>query len=153
MNAKVLVAILMSAIEAEDRINQFCVYNLHKDVAESIEKLPPPDKLLVAAAGVGEELGKGNAVYADIKALTQWRNAFAYGHCVDRPTRTLRHNHLISPDKYPGMISHHSELRRLVSAYVRVSDYLGSISRHNYVAGEFYKVEHIKAMLSEIGRY
>ena len=106
IKAKVLVAILMSAIEAEDRINQFCVYNLHKDVAESIEKLPPPDKLLVAAAAVGEELGKGNAVYADIKALTQWRNAFAHGHCVDRPTRSLRHNHLVPPDKYPGTISH-----------------------------------------------
>ncbi|MGI8910168.1 MAG: hypothetical protein ACR2JR_06385 [Rubrobacteraceae bacterium] len=68
------MVILMSAIEAEDEINRFCVYNLHKDVAESIEKLSPSDKLLVAAGAVGEEVGKGHAVYGVIKALTQWRN-------------------------------------------------------------------------------
>lgn len=73
IKAKARVVILMSAIEAEDGINRFCVYNLHKDVAESIEKLSPPDKLLVAAGAVGEDIGKGHAVYGAIKALTQWR--------------------------------------------------------------------------------
>lgn len=122
IKAKAMVVILMSAIEAEDRINQFCVYNLHKDVAESIEKLSPPDKLLVAAGAVGEKIGKGHAVYGAIKVLTQWRNAFAHGHCVDRPTRSLRHNHLIPPDKYSGIARQLSELQRLVPSYVLVSE-------------------------------
>jgi hypothetical protein len=39
-------AILMSAIAAEERLNMRCVYNLHKNVAESIENLSPAEKLL-----------------------------------------------------------------------------------------------------------
>jgi len=31
-----------------------------------------------------------------------WRNLRPHGHCVDRTTKTLRHNHLIHPDDYPG---------------------------------------------------
>lgn len=89
----------------------------------------------------------------EIKALTQWRNAFAHGHCVDRPTRSLRHNHLIPPDQYPGIISHLSELRRLVSGYVRVSEYLASISKNGYGAGQSYEVERSKELLAEIDRY
>jgi hypothetical protein len=67
--------------------------------------------------------------------------------------RSLRHNHLISPDKYPDTKSHQSELRRLVPAYARVSDYLASISRNSYGAGTSYEVERVKEMLSEISRY
>ena len=67
---KAMVAILMSAIEAEDELNQFCVYNTHKDVAESIEKLPPPDKLLVATGMVGQDIGKNHAIYGAVKTLT-----------------------------------------------------------------------------------
>jgi hypothetical protein len=33
---KAQIAILMSAIQAEDDINRFCVFNLHKDIAESV---------------------------------------------------------------------------------------------------------------------
>lgn len=153
IKAKVLVAILMSAIEAEDEINRFCVYNVHKDVAESVEKLPPPDKLLVAAGTVGQEVGKGHAVYAAIKALTQRRNAFAHGHCVDRPTRSLRHNHLIPPDQYPGIMSHLSDLQKHISSYVRVSEYLSSISVNPYGAGSSVEVERLKELLAEIARY
>ena len=153
VKSKALVAILMSAIKAEDEINQFCVYNIHKDVAESIEKLQPPDKLLVAAGMVGQEIGKGHVVYGAIKALMQWRNAFAHGHCVDRSTRSLRHNHLIPPDQYPGIISHLSELQRFVSSYMRVSEYLTSISRNAYTAGGSVEVERLKEVLAEITRY
>jgi len=153
IKAKSRTAILMSAIEAEDRINRFCVFNMHKDVAESIEKLSPPEKLLIAAGMVGEEIAKGHAAYGDIKALTQWRNAFAHGHCVDRPTKSLRHNHLISPDQYPGVISHLSELRRLVSGYLRVSAYMSSISRNRYTSGSSVEEVTIREMLTDIGRY
>jgi hypothetical protein len=153
IKAKATVAVLMSAIEAEDGINRFCVFNIHKDVAESIEKLQPPDKLLVAAGMVGQEIGKGHAVYGDIKALTRWRNAFTHGHCVDRPTRSLRHNHLIPPDQYPGVISYLAELRRLVSGYIRVSEYLASISRNEYGSGSSSEVERSRELLTDIARY
>jgi hypothetical protein len=153
IQVKALVAVLMSAIEAEDAINRFCVYNIHKDVAESLERLQPPDKLLVAAGMVGQDIGKGQAIYGNMKALTQWRNAFAHGHCVDRPTRSLRQNYLISPDQYPGIISHLSELRRLVSGHVRVSEYLAAISKNAYGAGGSVEVVRLKEVLAEIGRY
>lgn len=35
------LAIFMAAIEAEDAINQFAVFNVHKDAAGAIEKLSP----------------------------------------------------------------------------------------------------------------
>lgn len=153
IKTKALTAILMSAIQAEDEINRFCVYNIHKDVAESIERLQPPDKLMVVAGMVGEEIGKDHAIYSDTKALTRWRNAFAHGHCVDRPTRSLRHNHLISPEHYPGIVSHLAELQRLLSSYVRVSAYLSSISRNRYGAGGSVEVWRLKELLAEIARY
>ena len=91
---KAEIAILMSAIQAEDAINCFCVFNLHKDIAESVENLSPAGKLLVASATIGKTNTKGTAVYESAKKLSVWRNAFAHGHCVDRPTKSLRHNHL-----------------------------------------------------------
>ena len=53
------LAIFMAAIEAEDAINQFAVFNVHKDAAEAIEKLSPPDKLvLVSVFAHGISLGE-----------------------------------------------------------------------------------------------
>lgn len=154
IKAKSMVAVLMSAIEAEDFINRFCVFNMQKGVAESIEKLRPPEKLLTAAGMVGEEIGKGHAVYGDIKALTRWRNAFAHGHCVDRPTnRSLRHNHLVAPDEYPGVISRLSELQKLVSGYLRVAAFLTSISRNPYTSGSLVEERTIGEILADIARY
>ena len=75
---KTEVAILMSAIEAEASINKFCVYNLHKDIAETIEKLSPSEKLVVASASVGQPNAKANTAYEAIRKLSSWRNAFAW---------------------------------------------------------------------------
>lgn len=94
---KAEIAILMSAVQAEDNLNMFCVFNLHKDIAESVEKLSPPEKLLIVTAVAGQPSIKGNAVFEALKKLFSWRNAFAHGHCVDRPVKSLRHNHLVSP--------------------------------------------------------
>jgi hypothetical protein len=80
-------AILMSAIYAEDKINMFCVFNLPKDVAESIEKLPPAKKPLIASTLVGKQKVKGVAAFEAIGKLVAWRNAFTHGHCVDRPVK------------------------------------------------------------------
>lgn len=153
VKTKAPVVVLMSAIAAEDTLNRFCVYNIHKDFAQSIERLRLPDRLLVAAGMVGQEIGKGHPVYQAINALTHWRNAFAHGHCVNRPTRSLRHNHLVPPDHYPGIISHLADLQRLVSGFVQISEYLSSISRNSYTGGRTIELERLKGLLAEIARY
>lgn len=94
------VSILMAAIESEDSVNQFLVFNLHKEISENVERLGLLEKLLLATAAVSGKSIRGTRVHEGAKALTTWRNAFAHGHCVDRPTKSLRHNHLISPEHY-----------------------------------------------------
>jgi hypothetical protein len=131
---KAEIACVMSAIEVEDELNRFCVYNLHQEIAESLEKLSPPAKLLVSSAVVGKPGVKGQSVFEAVRRLSSWRNAFAHGHCVDRPTKSLRHNHLIAPDEYPGVPSMLAEARELVGAYLRTSDYLRTISLNAYTA-------------------
>jgi hypothetical protein len=150
---KAELACLMSAIETEDNLNQFCVFNLHKDIAESIEKLSPPEKLLIAAAAVGRPGVKDTSVFEAIRRLSAWRNAFAHGHCVDRPTKSLRHNHLIPPNAYPGIPSALAEMRELVGAFLRVSDYLKTINMNPYTKGESTNVEEIRESLTRISRY
>lgn len=63
-------AILMSAISAEDQINQFCVFNLPKSVAEPIEKLPLGEKLLIASCWTGKGKAKSDVVFEAIGKLT-----------------------------------------------------------------------------------
>jgi hypothetical protein len=146
-------AIMMSAIATEDRINCFCVYNLHKDAADSIEKLTMPEKTIMASALVGKTNIKREAAFESVRRLTSWRNAFAHGHCTDRPLRSLRHNHLIHPDEYPGIRDDISSLKELVGGYVRVSDFLRSISLNPYTSASLYEVEQMRACLSEISKY
>jgi hypothetical protein len=150
---KAEVACLMSAIEAEDEINRFCVYNLHRDIAESIEKLSPPEKLLIASAAIGKPGVKGDSVFEAARRLAGWRNAFAHGHCIDRPTKSLRHNHLIPPDEYPGVPSSLAEMRELIGAYLRVSDYLSAISINPYTASKCSNVENVQDLLTRISKY
>jgi hypothetical protein len=147
------MACLMNAIEAEDEINRFCVFNLHRDIAESIEKLSPPDKLLIASTAIGKLSVKENSVFEAARRLAKWRNAFVHGHCVDRPTQSLRHNHLIPPDEYPGVPSALAEMRELVGAYIRISDYLSTISTNPYTAGKHAEVEHVRELLTGISKY
>lgn len=146
-------AVLMSAIEAEDEVNRFCVFNLPKDVAEPIEKLSLPEKLLIASTLVGKKNAKSDAAFESISKLTGWRNAFAHGHCIDRPVKSLRHNHLIRPPEYPGVPDTVAATIKLVSHYVRASDYLQSISINPYTGGVFTEVDEIREVLREIGRY
>ncbi len=150
---KVEVAILMSAVALEDRLNMFCVFNLHKDIAESVEKLSPTEKLLIATAVAERPSIKGNVVYEGVKKLTQWRNAFAHGHCVDQPVKSLRHNHLISPSTYPSVPDSLASLKELVGGYLRLADYLKSISVNPYTAGGSIETEEIRNHLAEISRY
>ena len=127
-------AILMSAISAEDEVNQFCVFNLHRDIAETIEKLSVPEKLLVASGVMGKHGVKSTAVYEKAVKLNSWRNAFAHGHCVDRPVKSLRHNHLIHPDEYPGVPNAVASVIELVGGFLILSRYLQSISKNTFTS-------------------
>ncbi len=147
------MAIFMTAIHAEDTLNRFCVYNVHKDIAESTEKLASPDKLLVAAAVVGAAEVRGNSVFEGMRKLTAWRNSFAHGHCVDRPTKTLRHNHLIAPAQYPGVPDSIASVRKLLRAYLALCKFLTSISLNDYTKRESLESKEIEAYLQTIGRY
>ncbi|MFQ4135754.1 hypothetical protein PGN35_005490 [Nodosilinea sp. PGN35] len=151
---KAEVAILMSAIEVEASINKFCVYNLHKDIAETIEKLSPGEKLVVASASVGQPNAKANSAYEAIRKLYLWRNAFAHGHCTDRPTnKTLRHNHLISPETYPGVPDTLIRMKNLVRGYLKVQEYLRSISLNSYTSSFSDEGRQIQDFLREIDIY
>jgi hypothetical protein len=150
---KAELASLMSAIEAEDELNRFCVYNLHRNISESIEKLSPAEKLLITSASVGKPGLKGDSVFEAIRKLSTWRNAFVHGHCVDRPTKSLRHNHLIHPENLPGVLEALATMRELVGAYLRVSDYLRGISLNPYTGGRSSNVEDIRGLLKEISDY
>ena len=150
---KAELACLMSAIQAEDSLNAFCVFNIHKDIAESIEKLSPTEKLLIASAAVGKSGVKGTVVYEAIKKLVSWRNAFAHGHCIDRPTKSLRHNHLIPPEEYPGVPSALRDTIDFVGAFILVDDYLRDISLNQYTTGKSWDVEEIRESINEIYKY
>ncbi len=147
------LAILMSAIEVEDSINHFCVYNLHKNIAESIEKLAPSEKLLIASAVIGKTNTKGQAVFEAIKKLSSWRNAFAHGHCVDRPTKSLRHNHLISPPQFPAVPDSLTKMKELVLGYVKITEYLSSISVNSYTAGRYTQTIEIESLIQEVSHF
>jgi hypothetical protein len=147
------LAIFMAAIEAEDAINQFAVFNIHKDAAEALEKLSPPDKLILVSALVGAAPVKGTAPFEAIKNLTSWRNAAAHGHCTDRPTRSLRSNHLIDPKEDPNLPVKISEFQARLGDYFRVKNYLRRISVNKYTSRQTSEDLLIAAYFADINSY
>jgi hypothetical protein len=147
------IACLMSAIQTEDLINGFCVFNLHKDIADTIEKLQPLDKLLIASAAIGSSSIKGSRVSDGIQKLSKWRNAFAHGHCVDRPTKSLRKNHLVEPQEMRGALAAFDEAITLVRAYLLVEEHLASISRNSYTMSKAHDGHQIENLLNELSGY
>jgi hypothetical protein len=143
----------MAAIGAEEAINQFAVFNLHKDSAEAIEKLGPPDKLILVAAMVGAAPVKGTAAYQSIRQLTAFRNAAAHGRCVDRPTTSLRKNHLIHPAELPALPTTISELDDRLNDYFLVKEYLRRISKNPYTSGPLTNDRNIADSLAIMNRY
>jgi hypothetical protein len=146
-------AILMAAIAVEEKLNQFCLYNLHRDIAEPLEKLSPPEKLQVASAILDNPGVKGTQPYEAVQRLTAWRNAFAHGHCTDRPTKTLRHNHLISPAEYPGVPDSEALCIKMLESFLNLSKYLSSINRNPYTAGKNEEEESILSNIKELKKY
>jgi hypothetical protein len=147
------ITLLMAAIAAEEKINRFCVYNLHQDVSETLEKLSPTEKLKVLSALMVNADVRGCHVYAALKQLTSWRNAFAHGHCVDRPTRSLRHNHLISPEHYPGVPDSVAKCVNLLEGFLTISSYLESISKNPYTSSGSVEIAEIKALLERVKQF
>lgn len=131
---KCQIAILMAAIHAEETINMFCVFNLPKELVESLERLSPAEKLTAAASHLKQRSIRSTAAYSAITVLSGWRNAFAHGHCVDRPVKTLRHNHLISPKDYPSVPDSIADVVKHLEAYKRLGKYLARISQNPYAA-------------------
>ena len=142
----------MSAIEAEDKLNQIAVYNLHKDIVESIERLRPTEKLLVVSSSLTGDSIKNTKTYESLKKLVAWRNAFAHGHCTDRPTKSLRHNHLIKPDNYPTVPKEIEHMLTQLDGYLTVVEYLRSISQNEYTSGISVHDDEIKEYLKEVNK-
>jgi hypothetical protein len=132
---KTEIVILMTAIQSEELINKFCVFNLQREIAETLEHLAPKEKLTAAASSLGRRNVRSTPAYGAVKELMDWRNAYAHGHCTDRPLKSLRHNHLISPDEYPGVPDSISLMLKLTAGYQRLSDYLTRISINRYTRG------------------
>jgi hypothetical protein len=146
------LAILMAAIHAEETINQFCVFNLPKELVESLERLSPAEKLTAAASHLNQRAVRSTAAYAAVTALSAWRNAFAHGHCVDRPVKTLRHNHLIFPKDYPGVPDSVSDAIKHVDAYNRLAKYLAAKSQNPYTSSTS-DAENFSDLLREVQRF
>jgi len=147
------LAIFAAAIDIEDLINMIAVYNLHKDIGESIEKLSPPEKLLIVSTTITGKSVKELKPYDAIKKLTSWRNAYAHGHCTDRPTKSLRHNHLISPAHYPTVPKEIEFMLTQLNGYLSISDYLRSISKNEYTAGSSEHDTEIQELLDKVKKY
>lgn len=151
------LCVLMGAITVETLINKFCVYNLHRDVAEPLERLSSPEKLIILSALVGHPGVKSRAPYEAVKELTKWRNAFAHGHCVDRPTQSIHKNHFISTES-SGIRHADASVKILTEAanrYLCIHDYLNEITKNPYVidVDDVVDTSKIKRLLAEIQKY
>ncbi len=147
------LSVFMSTIKIEDLLNQISVYNLNKDISESIEKLSPTEKLLIISATLTDTSIKDSEPYQALKKLTSWRNTYAHGHCTDRPSKSLRHNHLISPEYYPTVPKEIEHMIMQLNGYFILIKYLSSISINEYTSGTTYNDEEILDYLKEIKKY
>lgn len=150
-------AVLMAAITMESLINKFCVYNLHSDIVSPLEKLSPSDKLVIASAIVGHPGFKKHAAHEAAKKLSQWRNAFVHGHCVDANTKGILKNHLrkdaphILDREAPQKIA---VLKEMISRFLRVCNYISEMTTNPYVLkDEYVNLDRIRELLSEISAY
>ena len=147
------LAVFMSAIEVEDLLNKTSVYNLDKDISESIEKLSPIEKFLIISTSLTKESAKNANIFQSLKKLISWRNSYAHGHCTDRPVKSLRHNHLISPEYYPTVPKEIEHMINQLNGYILISEYLRKISINEYTKGKSVHDNEIKDFLMEIKKY
>ncbi len=104
----------------------------------------------MASAIVGRPVVKGQHPFAVVQQPTSWRNAFARGNCVDRPTKSFRHNHPISPAAYPKVQDGIALCVALVRGYLALSQYLASIGKNPYTGGSSVEEREIEERLREV---
>lgn len=131
-------AILMAAIDLEACVNRFCYYNLGEATTEAIERLNPAGKLAVIHKILGLGDFKGTSQYQAVKALADWRDAFAHGKCTDMPANSLIRNHLSEPKNLPSSRDRVYEVLKLLHYYVVVYSHLNEISTHPYTKGDYH---------------
>ncbi len=147
------IAVFMAGVDSEDHLNRIITYNLHKDIADSIEKLSPPEKLLIISAILTGKSVKGYRPYEVIKNLSRFRNSYAHGHCADRPIKTLRHNHLISPEEHSSVPKAIGFMVEQLKGYLDLANYLQKISKNDYTASGSTHDDEIEKYLNNIERY
>lgn len=147
------LSVFMAAIEIEDLLNRISVYNLYKDIAESIEKLSPIEKLLIISSTLTGSSIKDSKPYEALKKLISWRNAYAHGHCTDRPVKSLRHNHLISPEYYPTVPKEIEHMLIQLDGYLVITKHLRMISKNEYTRGLSYHDSEIDNFLKQVKKY
>ncbi len=150
------LCVLMCGISAETLINKFCVYNFHRDISDPLETLSPPDKLIIVSGLIGFHGVKSTAPYEAIKQLSKKRNAYAHGHCIDRPISSMRKNHL--RNELSGIQNAEKSIENMAAAikwYLCVHDYLCKITKNHYVIGvdDEVNTKKIRELLNKITSY
>lgn len=153
---KAELACLMSAIQTEDNLNAFIVFNREDGSKDNFRKKSLLKKRELASKVVGGNLlvEKEGLIFQAFKRLSEWRNAFAHGHCTGRPaTESLRDNHQTRPKEYINVPMELKNTIDSVSDFLLIDDYLRSISKHQFIARVSNEVEKIRYKLTEIKRF
>jgi hypothetical protein len=143
------VIILMAAIQAEELVNRFCVYNLPKELVEALEKVSVAEKLVAGASHLGRTRVRATTAHEALASLFRWRNAFAHGHCVDRPTKSLRHNHLLIPERHVEMPESIAAVTGHLIGLERIAGYIAEVSVNSYTknASDISRISFARAQL------
>lgn len=124
---------LLVAISCEELINRFCYFELPREMSETLEKLQPTEKLLIAAAYLGQPGIKSSHVYEGLRNIMAWRNQYAHGHNPGHSTGSLRKNHAVLPTA--EMIARREDgwdgLKRTARHYCDITTWLPKSARHS----------------------
>ena len=128
------ISSMFAAIACEGMLNQFCFFNLGEDLSESIEKLQPTEKLLIAASVLGHDNVKSSHLYELLKKLMAWRNRFAHCHNPDTPGTSLSRNHAdFFHDEIQTFEDYLADFPDHLSAFAELSSWLIEKSGHYLV--------------------
>lgn len=141
---------LAAAIDLESTVNRFCYFNLGEVMTDTIERLSVQGKIEVAHNSLGLPEFKGSPGQNAVLSLFRWRDKFAHGKCTDMPARSIRENHLTSPDTYPEPGDDVQELLELMRHYLVASEHIRSISRHSYTSSRSLELSEVEDELTLI---
>lgn len=132
VSARMSLYRLLAAILCEQRINRFCYFELPRDTTESIEKLQPTEKLLIAAAFLDHSTIRSSHVYEGLKGLIAWRNQYAHGHNPGRSAKSIHQNHTIFPDPkdFQTLADELASLKKAAMSYCNLIEWLQKNCSH-----------------------